>query len=86
MEHYDWKFLIGDQLGRKYFFVCLFGFFHAMYLSLNILQICFHFSGVLFLISLIKCHETAFSYLSILTLTAEVLRGNGPSRSGTVKP
>lgn len=57
-----------------------------MHLSLNILQIYFHISGIVFLISLIKCCETAFSYLSILILTPEVLGGNGPSCLGAVKP
>lgn len=60
-------------------------FFPAMHLSLSILQLCFHISGILLLISLMKHHETAFSYLSIFTITAEVLRGNGPSCLDAVK-
>lgn len=56
----------------------MFVFFPAIHLSLNILQICFHISDILFLISLIKCHKSALSYFSILTLSSEVLGGNGP--------
>lgn len=72
------------QLDRKIFLIsgC---FFPAMHLSLSILQLCFHISGILLLISLMKHNETAFSYLSIFTITAEVLRGNGPSCLDAVK-